>query len=343
MKNLALVTEEIEKKYRGFKSYVLSAEQIAMTDEGILSTGKNKYQLTVEALDQLAEYSEIPKHFFISLEPDLQAMVFNRLFQNVTQKKRIVPKLRINLNNESKVVGFDNPELIHIRPSKLMDLLSASLPKSLSSEEIAVTKVNCDNNVIHISCISPQNVTEPQPGDVINGGIDILHHLSGQGGTQISCYLRRLICSNGAIMHICRDNKPLRVRKLRNGHFEETDMLKQIQDRLSQAWAQIGEKLAAIKTLTEKKRLQLEFLEHQRTRFSLNNSMLEAIRDAISQDELDPTGTQYDLFNAISRVATHYKKLTFRQQRTLSFLAGEFSQQDVHKCEKCGSWFTKLN
>jgi hypothetical protein len=71
--------------------------------------------------------------------------------------------------------------------------------------------------------------------------------------------------------------------------------------------------------------------------------MIKAIRNAISQDEIGPTGTQYDIFNAISRVATHHQNLTFRQQRILSRLAGEFSQQDIQKCEHCGSWLTNIN
>jgi hypothetical protein len=74
-------------------------------------------------------------------------------------------------------------------------------------------------------------------------------------------------------------------------------------------------------------------------RLSLNNRMLTAIRRAIDQDELGPTNTQFDIFNAISRVATHNEALTFRQRRTLSQLAGKFSQQDVHKCDKCAARF----
>jgi hypothetical protein len=65
---------------------------------------------------------------------------------------------------------------------------------------------------------------------------------------------------------------------------------------------------------------------------------LAGIEHAMYEDELEPTKKQYDIFNAISRVATHDENLTFRQRRTLSRMAGEFSQQTVHQCKTCGQW-----
>ena len=115
-------------------------------------------------------------------------------------------------------------------------------------------------------------------------------------------------------------------------------MLAQIQRLLSEAWAQLPAKLQAIEGLLQKERMSIEYLRQQRTRFSLNDRMLTVIERAINQDELGPTGSQYDIFNALSRVATHDESLTFRQRRTLSRMAGEFSQQTAHKCQKCGQW-----
>ncbi|HML73153.1 MAG TPA: DUF932 domain-containing protein [Anaerohalosphaeraceae bacterium] len=343
MKNLSLITEQIREEYDGFKSYVIPSEKIALTEAGLFKTGKNEFPITDEGLDQFAGLTEIPKPFFRTLEPDLRSMVFNRRFQIRLNNQKIPSDIRINLNKDANVIGYDDPKLLRINPLRLMDAIASSLPKNLSPEQIGVAKADFGTNAMLLSCISPQNVTEPQPGDVINGGIDILHSISGHTGTQINCYIRRLICSNGATTHICQNDTSLRVRRLNNGDFDESDMLGQIQNRLVQVWSQIDEKLAAIKALTEKKRTSLDFLEQHRTRLSLNNNMIKTIRNAISQDEIGPTGTQYDLFNAISRVATHHQNLTFRQQRILSRLAGEFSQQDVQKCEHCGSWLTIQN
>lgn len=340
MESLSLITEQIREQYGGFESFVIPAEKLALTDNGFLSTGKEEFPFTLEGLDQFAGLAEIPKPFFRSLESDIRCILFNRRLKVRLNDNRITNHIRINLNQYHQIIGFDDPKLSQINPVKLMEVINSSLPQSLSAQKVMVGSSYIGTNRLHISCFSPEHLTEPRPGDVINGGIDIVHHISGESGTQISCYLRRLICTNGATTHICKDNKPLRVRRLPNERFDEADMFQQIHDRLAQAWEQIDEKLAAIKALTEKERTSLDFLEQHRTRLSLNNHMLAAIRKAITEDELGPTNTQYDLFNSIARVATHHQNLTFRQRRTLSRLAGEFSQQDIHRCDKCGSWLT---
>lgn len=340
MENLSLLSEKVANNYRGFKSYVIPSEQISLTETGLFSTGKNEFPLAFEGLDQFASIAEIPKSFFRTLESDIRAMLFNRRFKARFNDKKIPRNIRINLNNESHIIGFDDPKLFRINPVKLMDTIISSLPKNLSAEKVGVGRAEIGTNMLHISCFSPENVTEPRPGDVVSGGVDILHHVSGDSGTQVNCYLKRLVCSNGAIAHICQNEKSLRVRRLNNNQFDQEDMLSQIKDRLGKAWVEINEKLEAIETLTKKERTTLDFLEQQRTRFSLNKNMLNAIEKAIYQDELGPTGTQYDIYNALSRVATHNRRLTFRQHRMLSRLAGEFSQQDFHKCDKCGSWLS---
>ncbi len=343
MKNLAQITQQITNEYVSLHSYVIPTEKISLTDNGLLSTGRNEFPLTLDVIDQFAGIAEIPKQFFRELEPDLRPVIFNRRFQARVANRRIGRDLRINLNQDKQIIGFDDPKLLRISPVKLMDVFNSSLPKNLPAKEIMVGQIDLSSRIMHVSCFSPEKKIEPRPGDIINGGVDIIHHTSGDTGTQINCYLRRLICQNGAVAHICSENKTLRARRLNNGSFDENDMLMQIQRLLTQAWVQVNEKLDAVRSLIEKKRISLDFLRQERTKFSLNNRMLAAIRLAIKEDEFGPTDTQFDIFNAISRVATHDDALSFRQRRTLGRMAGEFSQQDVHKCDNCGSWIIQQN
>ncbi len=338
MQNLAFITEQIAKEFEGHRSVVLISEQIGLTDSGLFDTGRNKLPIAPEGLNQLAGLGGIPRPFFQTLEPDLKATVFNRRFQARLGDPKTPKKLRGHLNNENMIIGFDSPDLMRLSPLQLMKVVHRSLPEGLTAEQIGVGGFVHSGNLLHLSLYSPQSVTEPVPGDVINGGVDIVHHLSGEAGTQVHCYLRRLVCSNGATAHLCDDSLKLRARRLNSGLFGEQDMLNQIGRLLHQAWLQIDDKLAAIKSLTDKKRFSLDFLREHRTRFSLNEQTIKAIKKAINQDELKLTGTQYDLYNAVSRIATHYQHLTFRQRRTLSHIAGEISQQDVHTCDKCGSF-----
>jgi hypothetical protein len=343
MQNLAQLTQQVEKGYSNLHSYVVLTQNIRLTKDGCLSTGKNDFPVTLDGLDQLAQSADIPKPFFRRLPPDVQAMLFNRCFETTISEGKIARNIRINLNSDMQIIGLDDPNLLRISPVKLMDIVGSSLPEGSSAEQINVGRFDSTPRRLNISCFSPEITSEPLPGDIINGGIDVVHHMSGDAGTQVSCYLRRLVCQNGAVAHVCSENKQLRARRLHNGRFDEADMLTQIRRLLTEAWAQLGEKLDAVERLLEKKRVSLDFLRQQRTRFSLNNRMLRAIESAIREDELGATDTQYDIFNALSRVATHDETLSFRQQRTVSRMAGEFSQQTVHQCDRCGHWVFRQN
>ena len=341
MLNLVQVTQRIEEEYSNRHSYIIPTEKISLTESGYLGTTKNEFCLTLGALDQLATSADIPKPFFRRQQPDLQAIIFNRCFRHAVVDGKVPRDIRVNLNSDMQVIGFDDPDLLRISPVKLIEVVGSSLPQELSAEEIDVARFDSTPPRLSLSCFSPEIIGEPRAGDIINGGIDVVHHMSGDAGTQISCYLRRLVCQNGAVAHVCSENKRLRARRLHNGRFDEADMLAQICRLITEAWAQLGKKLDAIRSLLDKDRVSFDFLKQQRTRFSLNNSMFRAIEQATRKDEFGTTNTQYDIFNALSRVATHDRTLSFRQQRTLSRMAGEFSQHTVDRCDKCGHWIVQ--
>ena len=343
MQNLAQLTQQIGEEYAGLRSFVIPTQQIALTENGLLNTGKNEFALSREASEQFAHFLKIPGDFYLTLEPDLRSLIFNRRFKVRVVEGGIGPDVRITLNQDNHIIGYDDPKLLKINPMTLMEAVNSSLPQNLSAEQIEVPRLHLTPTTLSFSCYSPLIESQPRLGDIINGGIDAHHSASGEFGTQVRCYLRRQICSNGACTHICEDEKYVRSRRLANGKFDEGDMVDQIQRLLKEAWAQLDGKLEAIKGLLSRDRPSLDFLRQQRTRFSLNNRVLREIENAINQDELGPTNTQYDLFNAISRVASHEESLSLRQQRRMIFMAGEFSQHDVHVCPRCGSWLVTQN
>jgi len=335
--NLVQLTQQVTEEYANQRSFVVPTKQISLTKTGLLSTGKNEFILSVEGSEQFARRFKI-RDLFFRLPLDLRAAVFNHFFHAAVAEGSIGSDIRINLNKEQQVIGFDDPKLLQIKPVKLMQIVNSSLLDSLSAEQIEVSRLHLTPAILSFSCYSPEKETEPRVDDIVNGGIDVHHSASGEFGTQIRCYLRRLACSNGACTHICEDEKRVRARRLHDGRFDEKDMLEQIRRLLTQAWLQIDAKLEAIKGLLNKERVSPEFLRQQRTRFSLSNGVLHSIEVAMNNDELGLTETAYDLFNAISQVATHDNSLSLRQQRRMMFMAGEFSQQTVTRCPRCRSW-----
>ena len=341
MWSLLQLTKEISEQYASSRSFVVSSEQISFTESGLLNTGKNEFILALDGSKQFARRSKVPVNFLHRLDIDLRATILDRCFHNAVANGTIGHEIRIDVNKENQVIGFDASKLLKIDALTLLQVVNDTLPKNknLSTEAILVSRLYMNPTILSFSCFSPELESQPRVGDTVNGGIDIHHSITGELGTQVRCYLRRLCCENGACTHICEGDKHIRARRLPNGRFDEHDMIRQIQRVVTQVWIQLNDKLEAIKILLDEPRVSPSLLRQQRTRFSLSDRVLRAIEQAIDADELGPTRTQYDWFNAISRVATHDASLSLRQRRVLMFMSGELSQTNARMCDKCGSWF----
>lgn len=339
--SLAQTVEMVAREYAGHRSVVARVNNMTLTDGGHLRSGDDTYSLTHSGEEQLARILDMPARFYARLDGDLRSAYFGRHFVSRINVLGLPPELRIHIDGRHRIVGFDDPGLLRISPLRLMDVVNDTLPEGLSAEQIRVAVFGASADRFHISLVSPDMRREPRVGDVINGGIDVLHHSAGDRGTQVHCYLRRLVCANGAIIHVCNGRTKIRARRLPNGRFNEQDMLRQVGRVLSQAWGQVEEKLAATMSLLGERAISMEFLRQQRVRFSLSNRTLEAIEQALNADELEATNSQLDWFNAISRVASHHTPLSFRQRRILGRIAGELSQVRVDRCSECGRWFVR--
>jgi len=340
-RNLAQIAEQIRDEYAGHHAATVSVNDMVLTEDGNLRGGTDTYSLASSAEEYLARVLGVPVTFYEKLDGDLRATYFNRHFVSRVTGLGLPPKLRVHIDANSRIIGFDDPRLLRVSPLQLMDVVNDTLPRGLSAEQVRVAVFSASADRFHISLISPDMKEKPRVGDTINGGIDVLHYAAGDRGTQVHCYLRRLVCANGAIIHVCNGRKKIRARRLSNGRFDEQDILRQVGRVLSQAWGQVKEKLAATVSLMGQRAISMEFLRQQRTRFSLSNRTLDAIEHALNADELEATNSRFDWFNAVSRVASHHAPLSFRQRRILGRIAGELSQLHVDRCSECGSWFIR--
>ena len=336
--NLAQLTQQIRDHYSGLRTDTYFAEKISLNDDGLLQVNQNEYPVKAEAAEQFWCVLHIPKDFMKRVPSDIRSRIFNHFFHQALTKREIPNEIRLIFDNNDHVIGYDDPSLHTIDPITLCETVNNLLPNGLLAEEIDVSRLTLKPDLISFSCYTPQIMIQPRKGDIINGGIDINHSITGSSATQVRCYLRRLVCENGATTHVCNDSNIVRSRRLSNKDFTQADMHGQIYRLISEAWKQLETKLAGITNLLSIERVHSDYIKQLRTKYSLNNNMLKAFNKAIDEDELGTTNTQYDWFNAISRIATHVDTLSMRQQRTLMSMAGEFSQQHVHKCDQCGSW-----
>ena len=187
--------------------------------------------------------------------------------------------------------------------------------------------------ICHTDCLT----VEPRPGDVLHGGIRIRHSQAGASPTVVMSYIHRLVCSNGTMQRVCLQGKPSRTKRSKAGSSPKR-ILEAIKTQISQAWAQLDERLRGVKELLNHPMPVDQLPEGLRGRWSVNRTVAAEIAQALQDDELGRTGTEYDLVNAISRVATHSARLAPRYAAHLCLAAGMFAQRHIHQCPTCGSW-----
>ena len=316
----------------------LPTEQISITDENEIDLGSDRLQLETQAWYTLAKYSQIPPSLFVeTLDSAERTYIVQRRLRRATELG-FPSEIRLTIDSQNRVIGLSDARLLQIDIPELISMVIESLPPELSPQEVAVDSYLDANDEFELRLFSPEITTEPRPGDVINGGVYIRHSVTGDFGIQVFCFLRRLICSNGMISHVCLSDKHARARRLSKDCHEIEDMRVQTRRLIGEAWSQLENKLAALAELLHRPSVDVGILQQQRTRLSLNNRTIHLIEAAINEDEMPLTGTSFDLINAIARVATHEDSLSTRQRRTLLRAAGEFSQFHVHRCPSCGRW-----
>ena len=145
--NLTQMAQQIRGEYASLRTRVLLAEQISLTENGLLDTGEDRFALTRHASAQFARWSRIPSDFYLGLDPDLQARIFNRLFVRRIGEGRIWRELRLTINKDNEAVGWDDPHLL--RPEQRLtfprssrhDYLQTSVQKPQSGTVAASTNL----------------------------------------------------------------------------------------------------------------------------------------------------------------------------------------------------------
>ena len=170
MKTLHQLTQEISEKYAGLSSFVVSSQIIGFTESGLLNTGKNEFTLTLDGCKQFARRSNIPASFLLKQETDLRAMILNRCFHNEVADGSIGREIRINVNKENQVIGFDDSKLLKINAFTLIQVINDTLPRNrgLSAETIRVSRLHTSPSILSFSLYSPDIESQPRVGDTVN-------------------------------------------------------------------------------------------------------------------------------------------------------------------------------
>lgn len=286
---------------------------------------------------------DLPPDLLPQLGKGLGGLAFNK---GVQAHGRRAPgtheRVRLALDQETEeVLALANDRLAFLPNTDVVNAIIEAWPSSIPPETVNVARFHLTSTEFSLDCCTDGLTTEPRAGDVLHGGISIRHSQAGTCPTTFLSFIRRCVCSNGMVQRICLQDRATRTRRCRSENLP-TAMIASIKRQVKGAWDQLIERLETEMAELLNHRVDIRGLpEGLRRRWSISRTVAGEIARALDEDELGRTGTEFDLVNALSRVATHSRSLQPRYRRHLSLAAGMYAQRHVHRCPLCGSWFAE--
>ncbi len=300
--------------------------------------GMDTYELIPEAWSTLCSYFNIPKDLLERLGPGLGKLVLRSLNNTGRQAKGVPEQFRYSYNQKYQIISIAPETLVSLSNEEIVTIIKEAIPSKIMSETL-YANLYLTETEFEFDCYSKEINVEPILGDILYGGISIRHSHTGTSPTVVLGYFQRLVCTNGMTQRVCIAGKPARTKRCKAKNPKEP-VIDAIRDQIIHAWTQLDERLDGIKDLVNHKLQINEIPELLRRKWSLNKKVADEINYAIQHDELERTYSEYDLVNALSRVATHSNNLASRYQKHLSLAAGMLAQRHIHQCKTCGSWLT---
>ncbi len=252
------------------------------------------------------------------------------------------PKVKVAIRDGS-VIGFSDPELVQLKNSQIVDALETTLEKNQLPFDDA--QVQIDGRITaegwHLKLIFPFCHKEVRQGDILHGGLSVRFSASCLFPTHVENWLYRLWCENGSAVPICQDGQSVRIRRIKNKNFGEQHVLGRFRQAVGQGIRELDTKLEAVKAFNDKKANARQLITEVATKNRVSGKVQKELLEALDKDQdgILPHGggTHYDVWNAITRVATHGSADLLRRnvRDRLSLYSGAFSQEDVHVCPQC--------
>jgi Domain of unknown function (DUF932) len=288
----------------------------------------------VEARKRTYKAITAPAEYLGGLSPQTQSVVLSDILRRGDWGKQVNVAVQRN-----EVYTLCRGNLIRLRKHEVIAAAIDALGEN--GQTLTPTRIGTEGDVLDIEFATPRKSVDVQRGDTVQAGFHIFHSIFGEQATVVEMFTFRLVCTNGMIHRNCPAQSGVgRTRKLSVHHPNGRELqMEQVRRLTKQAWESLEPILSELQATRERKADVEGLLTGwlHRARIS-TEAMMPRLREAWQQDGGE--NTQYGAINALTRVATHGDRLSARQRRVLSSLAGLLAFSNVHICPRC---FTVLS
>ncbi len=320
-------------------------------EDGYLVAGASRWSLTELGWAQLCRQVSAPPAYLRRLSEDLRGRVLAFHVGRGDHMSRALGHAKGRHHNQVTVVardgcfrGLARADLQTLRAEDVVERIGAIGEAALGDkfDSFIVHRLDLSDEAFVIDLRNTQVISEPRPQDVVQAGIRVTHHFLNDHPTRVETFLFRLVCENGAVRRECIGDSAWRVRRATAANPQGKEQtLTRLEALAGAVFRGLQPKLNALSTAAAQ-----AFNQHADARRFID-AQLRAIPRLYSRrlseriqeawDEEGAEATEYGVWNAFTRVATHTPPRELRPsvRNTLERLSGVLGTRAAHFCPRC--------
>lgn len=149
----------------------------------------NEYPVRLSFLNKLMNWYKMPNYPIVQFSPESLVILANEILRSI---------------RGTVILVVENGEALSILSPKYIPTFDQEIFKQL--KELRTTRIDRDDFITR-ACFEERTRIEPKVGDFISCGIHLLNSETGFSAFQLSAYLLRLVCKNGAVHNILGDDQ----------------------------------------------------------------------------------------------------------------------------------------
>jgi hypothetical protein len=328
---------ELKAREVGVQRHRVAVGDLGLSADGMLevraSSLSGRFSIAANAQPDVAKTGAIPWPYFQDCDPELRSFSFNR---RVRQPARLSQPAQIALKNE-RVISISNANLLPAPRAAILDTVLNAKPADVAMEDIRAI-APAWNEDFDVSLFVPARSRAPRPGDLVAFGVNVSE--GPDGAVQVHVATFRCVCKNGATERIC-DSQHHRLSRPLNRPDRQRLFLNGVASFAREAWQHWQEHADALEELTRASidpndRTSLRSRLSQRPFFlskRLADQVIDRLQLEIAENQGEPS--VFDLYNAMSYLATHAERLSQAYRTRLRLGTGELGRRRSRICAAC--------
>lgn len=286
-----------------------------------ISMNGNEWEVTDEGLSQAAICVGIPSTYSKKCPEELLRQNLNFWYSGGGSTE----KLRLFFKDQKLIGAYKN------HPDYYSNIrICEDITEAIGANHIqGYHQVSTNLKYSRFSLVTDKSF-DPVTGDTLFGGIAVQNSIFGQRQLQITPYIFRQVCSNGAIM-----SEALSQWSRRSDGKEDIDVW--AKSAAQMALTGLDVEFTRIKHLTEVpvKGNVDNMMKSLFRRFQIPTRTQNLIQEEVSNSNSGQgPQTLYDVWNGLTRVATHSTDLSASAGYDLQLIAGQMVKED-NICPSC--------